>query len=356
MKPIGIIESDRLEQIPREAQAAHEFCFHLHDTMGRILVQMERKRAGDVSFELSSEKEAELLKSGMHPLDFLSQTGRSDLERRAVVNHVTNALYADMLHFIYEALRALEKRKFTVAFALLRKPLTEGLLVVCQACANEADFFDNLKENAANLTKKKRFGPAGVQHLIKSAVNACRGAECINPETIYSLAFDRDNSDGLANLFDKALHLATGAPELRTENYNINFIFKDPRDNDIYTGSTYQQIATILLFLNLMQIELYSRMHEANRQHENWLLFTAIATFQTLFSSGRSSMVRFVNQNFKEFLVCPACGNSIKLRKAEAPRLFIGEALECRACATVQHFPFGWLLHKFDLDLFDRGG
>ncbi|MBB3995279.1 hypothetical protein GGR95_002934 [Sulfitobacter undariae] len=355
MKPIGIIEPDRLKLIPRDTHAAHEFCFHLHDTMGRILVQMERKRAGDISFNLASEEEARLLQSGIHPLDFLSQTGRSELERRAVVNHVTNALYADMLHFIYEALRALEKRKFTVAFALLRKPLTEGLLVVCQACANEADFFDNLKTNAANLTKKKRFGTDGIQRLIESAVGACRGTECINPETINSLVFDRDNSDGLANLFDKALHLATGAPQLRTENYNINFIFKDPTDDDIYTGSTYQQIATVLLFLNLMQIELYSRMHEPNRQHENWLLFTATATFQTLFSSGRSSMVRFVNQNFKEFLECPTCGSSINLRKAEAPRLFIGETLECRACETVQHFPFGWLLHKLELDLFDRG-
>lgn len=322
--------------------------------MGRILVQMERKRAGTVSFELSSENEAELFESGMHPLDFLSQTGRTDLERRAVVNHVTNALYADMLHFIYEALRALEKRKFTVAFALLRKPFTEGVLVLCQACANEAGFFDNLKNNAAKLTDKKRLGPNGVQLLIKSAVDACRGADYINPETINSWVFDRDNADGLANLFDKALHLATGAPQLRTENYNINFIFKDPRDNDIYVGSTYRQIANVLLFLNLMQIELYSRMHEPNRQHENWLLFTAIATFETLFSPGKSSMVRFVNKNFKDFLECPACGNSIKLRKAEAPRLFIGETLECRACSTAQHFPFGWLLHKFDFDLFDR--
>lgn len=322
--------------------------------MARVLVQMERKRAGDINFNLASEEETRLLESGIHPLDFLSQTGRSELERRAVVNLVTNALFTDMLHFIYEALRALEKRKFAVAFALLRKPLTEGLLVLCQACADEADFFSNLKENAANLTKKKRFGPDGIQSLIERAASACRGAECINPKTINSLVFDRDNPDGLANLFDKALHLATGAPQLRTENYNINFIFKDPTDDDIYTGSTYQQIATVLLFLNLMQIELFSRMHEPNRQHENWMLFTSTATFQALFSSGRSSMVQFVNQYFKEFLECPACGNSIRLRKAEAPRLFIGETLECRACDTIQHFPFGWLLHKLDFDLFDR--
>ena len=354
LKPIGIIEPDRLALIPREAHAAHEFCFHLHDTMGRILVQMERMRASDISFSLASEEEASLLESGIHPLDFLSQTGRSDLERRAVVNHVTNALFADMLHFIYEALRAFEKRKFTVAFALLRKPFTEGLLVVCQACADEVAFFDNLKSNAASLTKKKRFGPDGILRLIENAAAACRGAECINPDTLNSLVFDRDNPDGLANLFDKALHLATGVPQLRTENYNMNFIFKDPRDDDIYTGSTYQKIATVLLFLNLMQIELYSRMQEPNRQHENWLLFTAIATYQTLFISGRSSMVGFVNRNFKEFLECPTCGSSIRLRKAEGPRLFIGESLECRACQTVQHFPFGWLLHKMDLDLFDR--
>ena len=115
MKSIGIIQAERLKNIPRRYWAHHEFCFHLHDLMTSLLAQMEIQKAGHVKFEIQSEEDRRLLASDIHILDFLAKSGRGDLKPRAVINHVCNALFSDMLHFIYESLRALEKRKFTVA-------------------------------------------------------------------------------------------------------------------------------------------------------------------------------------------------------------------------------------------------
>ena len=119
--------------------------------MTSLLVQMEVQEAGHIEFEIESEEDQRLLASGMHILDFLDKSGRADLERRAVVNHVCNALFSDILHFVYEALRCLEKRKFTVALSLLRKPLKEGMLISAMMCADEVTFFDRMKNDAKNL-------------------------------------------------------------------------------------------------------------------------------------------------------------------------------------------------------------
>ena len=112
MNRLGIIDQSRLKNIPPKSQPQHEFCFHLHDLMTSLLVQMEIQKAGQVTLESLTDKDRRLLESGLHILDFLNESGRGDLERRAVINHLCVALYADMLHFIYEGLRALEKRKF----------------------------------------------------------------------------------------------------------------------------------------------------------------------------------------------------------------------------------------------------
>lgn len=321
--------------------------------MAGLLVEMELKQAGLVQFTVNSEHEKALLQSGIHPLDFLEQTGRTDIERRAAVNHVCAALYADMLHFIYEGLIALEKRKFSVAFALFRKPFKEGLLIAAQMCSDEEVFFNLLKYNVNDLLDRKTLDETKIKQLINSTIETCHWPELSIADNIYEYVFNRRNDDGLGSLFDKATHLVTEFKHIRTEDYNINFIFKNPNDNDVFEGNTYLQLATLLLFLHLMQIELYSRMGHANKKYMNWMAFTSIGTFETLFATGRSSMIKFINTHMKDFLVCPFCESNIKIKKSKAPRLFIAEMIECDDCHMEHHFPIGWLLSKADIDLFN---
>lgn len=353
MKTIGLIDPDRLKNIPEKHRAQHEFCFHLHDLMVALLVQMEIKKAGHIRFEIESEEDRRLLASGIHILDFLDKSGRGDLERRAVVNHVCNALFSDMLHFIYEALRALEKRKFTVAFSLLRKPLKEGMLIVAQMCADEVTFFDKMKSDAKNLLNRRDLDEAGIKALLEAAMKASRGGSFTNPGAVYDAVFNFQNDLGFAGLFDKATHLVTEFRRNQTEDYNLNFIFKNHMDDDIYAGGTYAQLAMLILFLHIMQIELYGRMREPSKKYQNWMLFTSLGTYEALFTKGRSRMTNFVNSNFAEFMQCPVCEAQLRIKKVDAPQLFIGERLDCNQCFTTQHFPFGWLLSKVDLDLFE---
>ena len=352
MKNIGFIDKARMSNIPEKCQAAHEFCFHLHDLMAHLLVEMETQGAPRISVKIETEDNKALLESGVHYLDFLEKSGRGDMERLAVVNQMGIALYADMLHFVYEGMIALEKRKFSVAFALLRKLFKEGMLLAAQMCADEDAFFKKMKFDAKNLLNRKVLDETGVKHLLTKAIASCRGKSFANPELIYGAVFDRKNANGLGTMFDKATHLITEFSQIQTENYNINFIFKNPLDNDVYE-SVYPQLAMLLFFLNIMQIELYGRMRETDKKYQNWMLFTAIGAYESLFSPGKSRMTRFLNSNFGELLVCPHCSANIRVKKIDAPRLFIGEIVDCKSCGKSHHFPLGWLLSKVELALLD---
>ncbi|HCK18855.1 MAG TPA: hypothetical protein DHW36_10095 [Thalassospira sp.] len=353
MKRIGIIDLDRLVNIPERYWAQHEFCFHLHDLMLGLLTKMEREQAAAVSFPLESDSEHELLSDGLHVLDFLEQTGRGDLEKRVVINHLSIALYADILNFLYEGLRALEKRKFSVALSLFRKPFKEGLLIAAQVCGNEDEFFHRMKFGANKILGREDLQKEKVISYIEQAIMKCKGSRYVDAELIYSIAFDRGNYSGLAPLFDKATHLVTDFSKIRTENYNINFIFKDARDNDVYDDGVYEILSKLLLFMNLMQIEIYSRMSSNNKKYQNWMMFTSLGAYEALFSKGSPRLCRFINRNFGEFLLCSVCGGPLKIRKRDAARFFIGETIDCNECDTSQHFPLGWLLSKMNINLFD---
>lgn len=262
-----------------------------------------------------------------------------------------------MLHFVYEAMRALEKRKFAVAFSLLRKPFKEGLLIAAQMCVDESALFAKLKTNAANLLNRRELNEQRTRQLLRDAVSkACKGPTIVQADMIYDAVFDRKNALGLAGLFDKATHLITENRQIRTEDYNINFIFKNPLDNDVYAGETYQQIGVVLQFLALVQIDLYGRMTEISRHHRNWLLFTSLGTFEALYSSGSPRITRFIRSALGELLACAICDKRMRLLKVDAPRLFIAERIECSECGADQGFPFGWLLGKLEMNLFDDNG
>ncbi|MGN6209224.1 MAG: hypothetical protein ACTHND_10990 [Asticcacaulis sp.] len=211
---------------------------------------------------------------------------------------------------------------------------------------------NRLKLDAKNLLNRKTLDESGIKSLLDKAAKACHFASYTNSEFIYNNVFSRDNENGMASLFDKATHLTTEYSKIQTENYNINFIFKDYRDNDVYE-IVYPKMSLLLLFLNVMQIELYSRMKSTNKKYKNWMLFTSIGAYEALFIKGKSKYLKFINSDFIDFLNCLQCSSQIRVKKRDMARLLIGEKLDCPNCYTGHHFPFGWLLSKVDIDLSD---
>ncbi len=339
---VGIIDIERLSEIPKRHWAAHEFCFYIHDLIAHLTRVAEEIGAGQLRIQLRDEADLEALRTSEDPIEFLIATGRTEEERRLMVNHVCRALFPDMLHFIHGGLIALEKRKFTMALSLFRKPFKEGLPLLALMSADEGDFFQKLKSDPRRYFDGQEFNAPAKKEIIAAAIDRCDGMEFAQPDALFSILFDYDNDGGLAGLFDKATHLFTRRSKNATEDYNINFIFKDPRDNDIYE-SCYRQIAYVLLFVHLLQIELLSRMGFPKASYLDHLTRVSVGGFESIFGNGPSRMVKFFNQEFREFMECPLCGEQIRLRKSTAAKFFLTEMLVCSRCGHEHQLPVSWI-------------
>lgn len=350
MKTLGLIPLERLTNIPPNRWREHEFCFFIHDLIVSMLVDMESRKAGFIQFTLENEDEVKLLEENENVLDFLEKSGRSDLERRYVINHTSVALFADISHYLHDALIALEKRKFTVAYTLLRKPLKEAVLMAARMVADEEAFFEQLKSNSATMLDISSSTPDEKQRILADAIKVMGQEPLFSSDALFQSIYDHENEHGFARLFDKATHLITRNRKIRTEDYNINFIFKNPIDDDVYED--YFHLAYAILFLHLLQMELFFRSSYKLPKYHNWLMYTAIGAFETIFRKGRSPSVTGVNRIFGEFMQCPACDADIRLKKRDAPAFFVLSQLHCSACDRSHQFPLQWFLAQFDEDFF----
>ncbi|MDP9591084.1 UNVERIFIED_ORG: hypothetical protein J2W19_003660 [Shinella zoogloeoides] len=344
-REIGIIDSERLKNVPPKFRANHEFCFRLHDQMTSLLVEGEKSGAHLVGIKFTSASFAEKFAKLDDPLGALLAAGEDKLSRKIITNHLTVALFSDMLHFIYESLKALEKRKFSVAFALLRKPLRENLMFATWLKADQADFIRRLKSSPADLMESRQLSASRRTELLKSAIENSKGMEFSSAETIYEIIFDKSSQNGFATLFDKANHLVTSHRSMRTEELNLNFIFKNPYDNDIYEN-IYKDLSYVLMYANVLMISMYSDMSAMEEKYLDYILITSLGSYSSLFVQGRNKIASEINKILKEFLHCPHCGEKLSINKSNATRFFLTENINCHCCDGDHHFPFYWLLSK----------
>ncbi|RWK14792.1 MAG: hypothetical protein EOR43_32265, partial [Mesorhizobium sp.] len=252
--PIGLIDPERMANIPPQFHAHHEVCFHLYDTIGAMLAELEGANLRRFSFKLESEDEIEALRKSPDVMDFLVKSGRMDIAQKSTVGELNLALYADLLHFLFESLRALEKSKFTVAYATLRKPLQENLLYAAWLVADEDEFFKRMKDDPADKLTRSGLTPEEHKEIFRKAIARLEIAGAFHEDVIYDFVYDKNSEIGLAVFMNKANHLVTRKGDrLRTEEWNLNFIFKDPRDTDVYE-TIYPILAYILFFILQLQI------------------------------------------------------------------------------------------------------
>ncbi|MES0055184.1 hypothetical protein NKJ66_16385 [Mesorhizobium sp. M0078] len=167
---IGLIDPERMANIPPQFHSHHEFCFHLYDNIGAMLAELEGADLRRFSFNLEGEDEVEALRKSPDVMDFLAKSGRMDIAQKSTVSELNLALYADLLHFLFESLRALEKGKFTVAYAALRKPLQENLLYAAWLVADEDEFFKRMKDDPADKLTRSGLSPDEHKEIFRKAI------------------------------------------------------------------------------------------------------------------------------------------------------------------------------------------
>lgn len=350
MRTLGIIDENRLTLLPDKYRVVHEFCFYLHDKLAQMLVEYDANRIQDTVSDAFEEaiKGHEEKFEGINLIDHMKENGLTEPYKRHLVSHTVMALTADMLHFIYEALICLEKRKFSVAFSLLRKPLKEHLFFLSWILADKDDFISRFESNNYisfnGVTKEKRI------EIIGKAIDKLHVEDAFDAETIWSMVYSKNHENGFEPTWQKATHLTTSQGELlKTEDYTLNFIFEYAFD-DYYFEFLESKLPYIFLYVTQVTLESFNRIHSTNEKTISHLILTMMGCYEALFLDGRSLTIsRMLQKDLGSFLDCLHCNEKLKINKKNAPPLYLHEFIMCESCGLRSDFPLYWLLAKSNM-------
>lgn len=350
---LGLIPAARLESLPKKHWKAHEFCFHIHDIMVQSLTEVESDQLNFVKINLKNKSQlTEFSKlKGESLLSFLETEGFNDEVKRILTNQVAIGVFSDMLHYVYESLCMLEKRKFSVALSLLRKPLKENLLYLSWLCGDEDNFYASFSNpvklmNSRSINHEKRID------IFKNAIEKTSMQEHFNAEVINEVIWDKRKDGNLAILFDKATHLVTTmGRNMQTETQNFNFVFKDYKQDDIY-DALYHRLAYLLIFTLNVQFALYKKMDFNIDKFQKWSKLSLWGAYEALFIKGSPKFYRAVSKAFQNsnFFSCPHCDHEIRILKPNVPDFFITQTVHCSSCNRPFQFPLFWLMSKTNLE------
>lgn len=260
-----------------------------------------------------------------------------------ISSHVTFALTADMLHYLYEALRCFEKRKFSVGFSLLRKPLKEHLLYLSWLLADKDDFITRFEANnyetLNNVSKDRRL------EIFRLSIDKLATDNAFNAELIWDIIYSKSHPNGFEPTCQRATHLITSMGSLlRTEDYSFNFIFEDHSDNG-HCEFIYSKLPYVLIYLVQTLLARFNRISALNSLTYSHLIITTMGCYEALFIDGRSQHIgRMLNRELGELLKCPHCKTQIKISRANAASVYLQEQAQCKECGLIASLPLYWLL------------
>ncbi len=237
--------------LPKEFIAGHELCFFIHDLLVNTLVS--GKNQGIFNYEFSlDEKIANNLENDGDILLFLQENELYEHRNKILKTVILPALLSDILHCIYEALISSKKGKLNITYMLIRKPIQESLYLLESMIIDETALGKSMADNPLELRPSitmKKFKIEGHEERINIVLNKLGLTSLFSSSYLANLRYNKrceDNFDGICN---QAMHLFTGDDAIRTDKFNINFIFSDYNSKLTQWAYLYSRLPYILLYL-----------------------------------------------------------------------------------------------------------
>jgi hypothetical protein len=219
--------------LPVQFDAAHDLCLLAHDLMLQLI-----KDGGDIGvfntqISLNDRNDKVALEQAPHLLDWLEQTGRVAERRKVLIGMVFPAVLSDMLSCIYEALECSRKGKLSQALILIDR---EG-------------FAQHLSDDPLKLRPKNSGGLPGHTKRIEAVLDVIEGGSRFEAAYIAQIRYDKTDLDSFDGICNKAMHLFTEHPAIRTEQMNVNFVFSDLAAKNSQWSFLYSRLPYLLLYL-----------------------------------------------------------------------------------------------------------
>lgn len=233
--------------LPREFTHGHDFAFLLHDILVELLRSGEEHNIFNTALEFKDDEDRIAFEQAENLFVWLQNSRR--FEDRANILRVTvfPAILSDMLHFIYAALENSRKAKLTVTYALLRKPLQENLFIMESIARDPVEFAEQFSTDPFRLRATKMGGAHVHSRLIGLILEDIGISPQFDASYVAQLRYEK-NDEGFDGICNRAVHLFTEHPKIRTEALNMNLVFSDWEAKQTQWAYLYSRLPYLLAY------------------------------------------------------------------------------------------------------------
>jgi len=230
-----------------------DYLLYAYDVLGDMLRQADSQKLSNVTMKFTDERHISLFQEAEDKFLWMEQHGYHDISVKMFCNHMFFSLLRDFCYYIFESLSCAERRKITVAYTLLRKPMKDNLLYLEWLLASPEEFYSTFLYNnieSYDISSKKNFPPERIQDIVDNACGKTYMGKLINYNNlIFDFRFNRKEIYGLQRIWDQTIHLVTATRDYKTKAGNLNFVFADNKIWDEFTDYYYFVMPQLMTYV-----------------------------------------------------------------------------------------------------------
>jgi hypothetical protein len=336
-----LIEPGENSHLPETYRSIHNICAVLYDHLVEVVKSDDYEELRATTFSLEGKPESLDTADIEQLFEWFTSSGKHAEMTAFLTKQITCAVLSDFLQFVYESLNSSGKGKFSVAYALSRKPFIDELLIFEQILNDNDEFIKRYYFQGQTSLYDPSNRKLDKKSIIKEAVSKVTFNSMFSDDFIYELRYDKAAKHGLNWISNQALHIVTTDPNYRTEDKSLNFVFSIKDDFEKYWYHYYRNLAYLLFYTAAVIDEIVFqylpdlaqlKSVKATKRFITFVVFSEVLGEGTPENS--QQIVNAISSLFEH--KCKMCSTDIKFNLDDFVQFIFEDVLVCPACNTDQ--------------------
>ncbi len=227
----------------------------------------------------------------------------------------------------------------SVAYNLLRKPLTDELLILEQLLIDRQDFVERFHFEGDPKFYDPSTGSLGqnkINKIIEAATKKIGVLSSFFNDSIYEFRYDKTSIAGFNWITNHAHHIVTADRNYKTASKSLNFVFSTRADSEQY-WTQYYQILPYLLAYSSCIVDGFA--HDTARVSENRIAIRNLkrylsVAFWTQDTGYKQMEINLLDLLGMEGIVCRKCKQINSLKEIDYKLFYDTDIFLCVGCLS----------------------
>lgn len=236
--------------------ADYNFLMVCNNYIVSILEEADKRKWSSENIKFK-DKDKGKVNSNKYDIFYFRNNGYANIINKSLYKHIIFSLVSDYNLYVSDAIESARKNHFGPAFALLRKPLKDDLLLIEMFYVKGHRFVGKFLNSSIENYSIDKIDVEKKKIIMRKC---CKQINFFTSKRLYDLRYNRNSKVSLEKIWEKSIHIITNNKAYATEDGNLNIIFatSDIVEENItyfFKVVTSIQLYFVTLLLNILKEE-----------------------------------------------------------------------------------------------------